>query len=245
MQISGLRRFPAGFAPVLPTVLTAGFSPLTPVQPPLWQRRPVMRIPLAICAVLLGLSAQIATAETLECQADLAGQPTALLFESDAVGFRSIWEKWSPLAPECPSEAILLALKPEIVLEGDSAFAAYCLLTDPETGAYLAVVKDSADRFGRCKTEGRVCRVFRGAKEFAGAAVSGSYDVLTAPATIRTVGIAALTPTIGGGTVLAATVSQLGAVASSAVTLATAPAVATGAVAGAVVIGGAVLVCGR
>ena len=204
-----------------------------------------MRILLAICAVPLGLSAPVAMAETLECQANLAGQPTALLFESDAVGFRSIWERWSPLAPECPSEAILLALKPEIVMEGADAAAAYCLLSDPETGAYLAVVKDSADRFGRCKTEGRVCRAFRGAKEFAGAAMSGSYDVLTAPDTIRSVGVAAITPTIGGGTVLAATVSQLGAVASSAVTFSTAPAVATGAVAGAVVIGGAVLICGR
>ena len=34
MQISGLRRFPAGFAPVLPTVLTGGFSPRTPVRNP-------------------------------------------------------------------------------------------------------------------------------------------------------------------------------------------------------------------
>lgn len=197
------------------------------------------------CLVFPVFASQAAAAKTVECTADLAGQETALLFESDGVGYRSIWEKWSPLAPECPSQAILLALKPEIVLEGEEGFAGYCLLTDPETGAYLAVVKDSSDRFGRCKTEGRVCRAFRGAKEFAGAAVSGTFDVLTSPATIGQIGVAALTPAAGGGTVLAATVSQLGTAAGSAVSLASAPVVATGAVAGAVVIGGAVLVCGR
>lgn len=205
-----------------------------------------MRLFPTICGLaLMVIAAQPAAAKTLECQADLAGQKTALLFESDGVGYRSIWEKWSPLAPECPSQAILLALKPEIVLEGDDGFADYCLLTDPETDAYLAVVKDTSDRFGRCKTEGRVCRAFRGAKELAGAAVSGSFDLLTSPATIGQVGLAALTPAAGGGSVLAGTVSSLGAAASSAVSLASAPAVATGAVAGAVVIGGAVLICGR
>jgi hypothetical protein len=204
-----------------------------------------MRLSSMLCGLVLSMVAMTAQAKTLECTADLAGQPTALLFESDAVGYRSIWEKWSPLAPKCPSQAVLLALKPEIVLEGEGGFADYCLLTDPETGAYLAVVKDASDRFGRCKTEGRVCRAYRGAKEFAGAAVSGTFDLLTSPATIGQVGLAAITPAAGGGTVLAGTVSQLGAVAGSAVSLASAPAVATGAVAGAVVIGGAVLICGK
>jgi hypothetical protein len=199
-----------------------------------------------ICGMVLGLLlAGQAAAKTLECTADLAGQKTALLFESDGVGFRSVWERISPLAPECPSQAILLALKPEIVLEGEAGFDNYCLLTDPETDAYLAVVKDKSDRFGRCKTEGRVCKAFRGAKEFAGAAVEGTFDVLTSPETIRSVGMAAITPAAGGGTVLSATVSTLGSAASSAVSLASAPSVATGAVAGAVVIGGAVLICGR
>lgn len=199
------------------------------------------RLILILCLLI----APPAFGKTRECTADLAGRPTALLFEDDGVGYRSIWEKWSPLAPECPSQAILLALKPEIVLEGEDGFANYCLLSDPDTGAYLAVVKDESDRFGRCKTEGRVCRAFRGAKELAGAAVSGTFDILTSPDTIRSVGIAAITPAAGGGTVLAGTVSTLGAAASSAVSVVSAPAVATGAAAGAVVIGGAVLICGR
>ncbi len=204
-----------------------------------------MRILWIFCLFAALLLAPAAGAKTIECTANLAGQSTALLFESDGVGYRSIWERWSPLAPKCPSQAVLLALKPEIVLEGDDGFANYCLLTDPETGAFLAVVKDPSDRFGRCKVEGRVCRAFRGAKELAGAAVSGTFDILTSPATIGQVGIAAITPAAGGGTVLAGTVSTMGAAASSAVSLVSAPAVASGAVAGAVVIGGAVLICNQ
>lgn len=206
----------------------------------------MMRLNWAVGGAVAAMTVSTAAlSATVECQADLAGQKTALLFESDGVGYRSIWEKWSPLAPECPSGAILLALKPEIVLEGENGFANYCLLTDPETGAYLAVVKDASDRFGRCKTEGKVCRAFRGAKEFAVAAVGGTFDMLTSPATIGQIGIAALTPAAGGATVLAGTVSTLGAAASSAVAVVSAPAVMTGAAAGAVVIGGAVLICAK
>lgn len=203
-----------------------------------------MRLHLILFRILLALAGP-AQAKTLKCTADLAGTKTALFYEDDGVGFRSTWEKYSPLAPDCPSEAVLLALKPEIVLEGDKAADAYCLLTDPKTDAYLAVVRDKADRFGRCKVESRTCRAFNSAKDLTGAAVSGTYDLLTSPETIRSVGIAAITPAAGGGTILAGTVSQIGAAASSAVSVVSAPAVVTGAVAGAVVIGGAVLICGR
>ncbi|MDR7125828.1 hypothetical protein [Pseudotabrizicola sp. 4114] len=195
-----------------------------------------------VTAVFLSVSGP-ALAETASCVVTLGGQETVLEFDKTAVAFRSFREKWSPFAPPCPSEAIIAKLKPEI---DPVDWKNYCLLTDDD-GSYAAAVAGAGDRFGRCRKVGAVCRVVNNASDFAVAKASGlAGTVLGANAAIAEIG-AKVAPNSPAGWIMtgasgyvAGTLSTVG---STAVGIATAPATVSGALAGAVVVGGAVLIC--
>lgn len=184
-----------------------------------------------------------ATAKTVSCVANLGGQETVLEFDDETVAFRSFREKWSPFAPSCPSEAIIAKLKPEV---DPKHWKGYCLLTEGN-GYYAAAVTGVGDRFGRCPKEGAVCKVVNDASEFAVATAAGiAGSVLGTNASIAAVG-ASVVPHSSGAWILTGAsgyiAGTLGTVGTTAVGIATAPATISGALAGAVVVGSAVLIC--
>ena len=184
-----------------------------------------------------------ALAETASCVANLGGQETVLAFDKSTVAFRSFRERWSPFAPSCPSEAIIAKLKPEV---DPVDWENYCLLTDDD-GSYAAAVAGVGDRFGRCRKVGAVCRVVNNTSDFAVAKAAGLVGtVLGANAAIAEVG-ASVAPNSPAGWIMSGAsgyiAGTLSTVGSTAVGIATAPATVTGALAGAVVVGGAVLIC--
>ena len=185
-----------------------------------------------------------ALSETMRCVANLGGQPTFLDFDDQTVAYRTIREKWSPFAPSCPSDAIIAKLKPDL---DPRYWKGYCLITDDD-GAYTAAIAGVGDRFGRCPKKGKVCKVINSAKEF---------TIATAAEVVGTiVGTKASMAAVGASVVqhssetwiLTGTsgyiAGTLGTASTTAVGIVTAPATLAGVAAGAVVIGGAVLVCG-
>lgn len=187
-----------------------------------------------------------AQAEISQCVANLGGQNLYVQFDTDSVEYRSFREKWSPLAPDCPAEAIIARLKPEVPPEHRDG---YCLLTDPETGAYVGAITGTGDRFGRCPTEGAICKVVNNSKTLLNSSVIAAKEViLGSNAALTAAGISVVEHSskalilTGTGGYIAGT---LGSAATTAVSVFTAPATATGVAAGAVVIGGAILLCGK
>jgi len=200
---------------------------------------------LSLCiAVVFGAAASV-RARDLACQANLAGQILTLHFDSASVRYRSLREHWSPLAPNCPSEAVIAALKPDVPPEGRGA---YCLLSDEKSGATLAAVLGRGDRFGRCRAEGLVCRAVNGAKDYALAAAADiGHTILGSTRALTAAGLSAVENNPGTVILTGTSGSVAGtfaAGASTAVKIATAPQTLTGAAAGAVVLGGALLICG-
>ena len=184
-----------------------------------------------------------AAAKTVSCVANLGGHETILEFEEETVAFRSFREKWSPFAPSCPSEAIIAKLKPDV---DPKHWKGYCLLTE-EDGSYSAAVTGVGDRFGRCPKEGAVCKVVNDASEYAIATAAGfAGSVLGTNASIAAVG-ASVVPHSSGALIMTGAsgyiAGTLGTVGTTAVGIATAPATISGALAGAVVVGSAVLIC--
>ena len=199
---------------------------------------------LLLIALMACLPAATALAKAKECKTNLAGQEFTLEFETTSVEYRSFREHWSPFAPNCPSEAVIARLLPDLTPE---ARRDYCLISNDKTGAYLAAVVGAGDGFGRCKKMGRVCRAVNGAKEIAAQKIGGVKDtVLASKDAIAAAGLNALENGAGAMVMTgnAGTVAgTLSAGAASAAGFVTAPATLTGAAAGAVVIGGAVLIC--
>jgi hypothetical protein len=66
-----------------------------------------------------------------------------LQFDSGSVEYRSLREHWSPFAPECPSEAIIARLLPDLAPESRRN---YCLLSNDKTGAYLSAGRSTASK---------------------------------------------------------------------------------------------------
>ena len=199
------------------------------------------RLGLLMTAALWAGSAQ---ADTMRCKANLNGVQTVLEFDDRNTEYRSLWEGWSPLAPNCPSAAIIAFLKPDLPY---ADWLGYCVLTDETSGAYLAVVQGKSDRFGRCRETGRVCRAVNTAKDYGLAAASNVGDVLLGSnAALRAAGVVDA-PSTPGGMILNGVsgylAGTLGTAGTTAVSIVTAPQVLIGAAAGAVVIGGAVLIC--
>lgn len=199
---------------------------------------------LYLTIVFAIFSAVAAHADTKRCVANLNGTKTILEFDKRTTEYRTFWEGWSPLAPDCPSAAIIAKLKPDVPLEDLSG---YCLITDQKSGAYLAVIGGESDRFGRCKQERQVCKVVNTAKDFAVAAANGiGGAILGSKSALQSVGAVAAEHGSGGLILKAGSgyiAGTLGSVGATAVSVISAPGVLIGAATGAVVIGGAVLVC--
>lgn len=190
------------------------------------------------------LAAGGASAKIRDCETNLAGQVMTLQFDTESVEYRSLRENWSPFAPKCPSEAVIARLLPDTKPEDRRA---YCLLSNKKTGAYLAAVVGRGDRFGRCKEEGLVCRAVNGAKDYTkGKAVDAKETILGSRASLTATGVDLVTRG-SGAMVLSGTSGNIAGIlnagATSAVEIASAPAVLGGVAAGAVVIGGALLIC--
>jgi hypothetical protein len=199
---------------------------------------------LAASMLALALGAAVVQAEPTRCRADLNGMETLLEFDTRSMEYRSLWEGWSPLAPDCPSAAIIARLKPDVPYV---EWRSYCVITDDQTGAYLAVVQGPADRFGRCRKTGNACRAVNSAKDYSLATLGGVGGVLLgSDRALRDAGLDgeprdARRAVLKGVTRYVA--GTLGTAGTTAVSIVTAPEVLIGAAAGAVVIGGAVLIC--
>lgn len=198
----------------------------------------------AIALIALGTTPQPVQAAARSCTVNLNGARVTLTYDRRDVTYQSLPERWSPWAPACPSEVVMSALMPG---RSEDFKAGYCLETDPKTGAYLAAVKGPRDNFGRCRTVGRVCRAVNSTRKAAlaaagtiGSTVLGSEKTLAATGSA----IAERSPNAVIATAASSYIAgALGNVTTTAVAIATAPSTLIGAAAGAVVIGGALLVC--
>lgn len=196
-----------------------------------------------IAALTLG-TASGAQADTTRCLVNLNGVQTVLEFDTRTTDYRSLWEGWSPLAPDCPSAAIIARLKPDVPLDQRRA---YCVITEADTDAYLAVVNGPGDRFGRCRSEANVCRAVNSAKEYGVSTLKGVGGVLLgSTAALDEAGVIDA-PRSTGARILTGVsgyfAGTFGMAGTTAVSIVSAPEVLIGAAAGAVVIGGAVLIC--
>lgn len=198
--------------------------------------------------LMLALWSGAVQADVTRCEANLNGVETVLEFDDRMTEYRSMWEGWSPLAPDCPSLAIIATLKPDVPF---ADWMGYCVITDDDTGAYLAVVQGKGDRFGRCRTEGTVCRAVNSAKDYGLATVGGIGNVLLGSnAALQAAGVVDAPHNsrgTAGGMILTGVTrvvaGSIGTSGSTVVSTVTAPQVLIGAAAGAVVIGGAILIC--
>lgn len=206
----------------------------------------ILHIGINIALLVTLLSGSAVSAETVRCVANLNGTQTFLTFDPETVKYRSLREQWSPFAPYCPSEAIIAALMPKVPIKYRGG---YCLLTDDQSGAYVGAITGVGDRFGRCPKEGAACKVVNNAKDYALAVAGGFAGTIFGSSTaLSAAGVTAVEHS-SGAYILTGTSGYIGgtlaAKGTTLVAIATAPETLLGAAAGAVMLGGAVLICGE
>ena len=206
-------------------------------------RGAVFRFIFLVATILLSAQNRV-EAEPVLCKASLNGAETFLSYNSETIEYQSFVEKWWYFAPNCPADIVLTVLLPKT----DAADKQdYCLTVDELTGAYTGAVRGKRDRYGRCARTGGVCKVVNRAKEEAiDAAIATGGVIVGSNATLSAAGItvvehsSGMSILTGGSGYIAGT---LGTVGTAAVGVATSSAALATAAAGAVIIGGAVLIC--
>lgn len=199
---------------------------------------------LLVCVAFGIMRGSTVFAKAVECRTNLAGEEISLQFDTESIEYRSLREHWSPFAPSCPSAAIIARLKPDIAPELRKG---YCLLSDQETGAYLAAVPGVGDRFGRCAEDSTVCKAVNNLKDYAITTGSGLVGTIVGSnAALAAAGVSVVEHSSGALILTGSSgyiAGTLGTGATTAVGIATAPATLVGAASGAVVVGGALLIC--